>query len=227
MADWDSADLLTRVKEMALRPATDAATTDPQWYRLLSDAQVYWHGQFATHFPWVLYSAPTLLVSPDGGVTYDMPAGINPSKVEVYDAIGGRLLIPGAYWSMGADYVWEGKKIRMPRGVPRSFGDGPYVRYIAAPVSITAAVQPVLLPDWARILLPPRACMFWADRGGLRDPAPYQRIENALWYGEPQRGQFGILVTLKTQNPFGGAAAIRRDETVSGLGYFSALYGRG
>jgi hypothetical protein len=227
VADWDSADLLARVKRDGAIPAVDEDMADADWYAYLTEAQIYWHGQFATHFPWILWSAPTLLVSADGGITYAMPGGVNPSKIEVYDAVGGRLLVPGAYWSMGADYVWEGSRIRMPRNVPRSFGDGPYARYIAAPPKIDAATQPVLLPDWARALLPPRALMLWADRGGLRDPAPYQRKENELWYGEPQRGQFGILVTLKTQNPFGGAAAIRRDETVSGLGYFSALYGKG
>src|SRR5438034_7745415 len=103
------------------------------WYALLGDAQLHWHDQFAIHFPWLLYSAPTLMVTADGGVTYTFPGGITPQKVELYDAVGGRLMIPCAYWNTGGDYVWEGKRIRFPRNGTRSFPDGaPYARFITA-----------------------------------------------------------------------------------------------
>lgn len=221
MADWDSADLLARLRTLLNRPAADELVTDVVGYALLSDAQVYWHGQFSTHCPWLLYSAPTLMVTDDDGKTYRFANNIVPSKIEVYESLNGRKLIPGAYWSPGADYVWEGARIRFPLNGTRAFGDGPYGRYIVPPTKIDAATPPVLVPDWCRILLPPRGAIFWAERGGLRDSKPYEKVENDLWYGEPQRGKFGILVTLKTQNPDAGAAAIRREGTLVGLSYLA------
>lgn len=197
---------------------------DADWYVLLGDAQEHWHNHFAIHFPWVLYTAPTLMATADGGVTYTFPGGVHPKKAQIYDALNGRLLIPGSYWNTDADYVWEGSKIRFPRNAARSFPDGPpYARYIVPPGLLNAGVAPILQPDWARVLLPPRACIFWAERGGLRDPSAFEKRENAAWYGEPERGQLGILGTLKTQSPFGGAEAIRRDGTLTGLGYFGAM----
>jgi hypothetical protein len=226
VANFDSPDLLARTKRMAYRPAVDQEMLDADWYKLLGEAQEYWHDLFAVHFPWVLWTAPTLMVTADGGLTYTFPNGVHPKKAQIFDTISGRLLIPAAYWNADGDYVWEGSRIRFPRNQTRTFGDGPYARYIIPPGLLDAGTPPILQPDWARILLPPRACIIWAERGGLRDTSPFEKNENDLWYGDPQRGKVGILGTLKTQSPFGGAEAIRREGIVTGLGYFGALQGR-
>lgn len=225
MADWDSADLLARVKRDALRPAADELMDDATWYIYLSEAQVWWHGIFSTMLPGLLWGAPALMSTADGGLTYTFPLGVTPSKVQIYESLNGRLLIPCAPWNAGGDYVWEGNKIRFPRNLTKTFPDGaPYARYVAPPTKIDAGTQPVLVPDWTRILLPPRACIIWCERGGLRDPQPFEKKENDLWIGNMAIGKPGILVTLKTQNPFAGAEAIRGDGLVSGLNYLAARY---
>lgn len=225
MPQWDAPDILARTKALAFRPSVDAEMADADWYKVIGDSQAYWHDLFSTHFPWLLYTAPTLMTSADAGLTYTFPSGVHPKKAQIFDTIGGRLLIPGSYWNTDADYVWEGSKIRFPRNRAGTFGDGPYARYIVPPGLLDGATAPVLQPDWARILIPPRACIFWSERGGVRDSSPYEKIENDLWYGDPGRGKVGILGTLKTQSPFGGAEAIRRDGSLTGLNYFAAMRG--
>lgn len=228
MALWDSPDLLGRTKRLAKRPSADEdkgptdATADDMWYALLTEAQVYWHAIFTTHFPWLLWTAPTKLATADNGLTYTFPNGVTPSKVELYDAPNGRLQRPGAYWDTSADYIWEGARVRFPRNAIKTFADGPYARYIVPPAALDAANAPVLQPDWARILLPPRACVIWADRGGLRDPSPYAALETELWYGDPARGRLGILAVLKTQNPFAGAAAFA-GPMLDGFAYLNSV----
>lgn len=210
MANWDSPDLLARFKRLAQRPVTDSSLADSDIYALLTEGEGYWLGQWATHFPWLLWTAPTLLTSADGGVTYTFPGAITPIKVELYSSLQGPLLRPGAYWDGSCDYVWEGNRLRIPSGLPTTFGNGPYARYIVGPGTIDALTASQVTPDWCRILVVHRAIIEWASRGGFRDPTPFENLENKAFYGEPQRGQLGILATLKTQNPFYGAGAWRQ-----------------
>lgn len=210
MANWDNADLLARFKEVTLRPAVDEELTDAAIYKLLGDGQLYWYQLFSVHFPWLLYTAPTKMLTADNGLTYTFPNGVTPMKAEIRESLGGRKLVPGAEWSAGSDYVWEGNKIRFPLGASRTFSDGPYSRYVVPPGIIDGATQPTLTPDYARQLIPLRAAIIWAGRGGLRDPKPYKDEEDEIWYGEPARGKIGMLAMLKTQNPDLGAGAIRR-----------------
>lgn len=196
--------------------------TDPNWYSFLTDAQAHWLPMFAAHFPWLFWTAPTLMTTSDAGKTYVLGASITPLKIEVYDAIGGRIMQPCAYWDGPGDYVWEGNRIRMPANQSKTFSAGaPYARYIAAPGIIDAATDPTLTPDWARIVLVYHAAGMYARRGGLRDAKPYEELEDKAFYGEPQKGKPGILATLKNQNPFGGAAAYA-SPSLTGLEYHVA-----
>lgn len=220
MANWDSADLLQRFKDLTNRPLIDEAITDAKIYSLLGDAQLFWVELLAVQCPWLLLTAPTKMLTADNGLTYTFPNGVTPMKAEIYDAPGGRKMIPGAAWSAASDYIWEGNKIRFPLAALRTFADGPYARYIVPPGVLDAGNAPTLTPDYARALLAPRAAIIWARRGGFRDPQPYVNEENDIWYGEPQRGKIGLLGMFKTQNPDAGAAAIRREQGLTGIGYF-------
>lgn len=207
MANWDSADLLARFKLHALRPTNDQQITDTQIYQLLADAQFDYYQVFATHCPHVLIGAPAAMSTADSGVTYTFASSVRPLYVEIFDSATGRLLVPAAYWDGCGDYVWEGDNIRMVRGRSRSFT--PYARVIAPPTVLASGVEPVLVPDYARILLVHRAVATWALRGGLRDSAPFEKKEKDEAWGDPQRpGDIGIIGNLKTQNPFAGMAAI-------------------
>ena len=210
MATWDSADLLARCKALAQRPSTDESMPDATWYQFLSDAQDHWYGVFATHVPWILMGAPTLLTSSDSNETYDVASGDGtPLAIEVYSAKDGYPLKVCPYWdSPGGDYVWEGTKIRFPAGKTRSFTSGPYARYIAQPDVISAAVEPTLAPNWTRKLLVYDAVAMWATIGGKRDPKPFRTLSQHAWSGDPSAaGDMGIMGALKLQNALMGTAA--------------------
>ena len=211
MAIWDSNDLLARCKRLANRPTVDESTSDANWFSLLEEAQSHWYNVYSAQCPWILMGAPTLLTSSDSGETYvflDASSNaIAPLAVEVYDTKAGRLLKNGAYWDASADMVWEGVRIRFPRGVTKTFANGPYARYIAPPGTLSAAVEPTLVPKHTRLLLVYRAVAEWANRGGMRDPTPYYDLERRFWMGDFSTGDVGVLGALKTQSPFLGAAA--------------------
>jgi hypothetical protein len=216
MANWDADDLLARCKVHTKRPATDAGTTDANWFTLLSDAQLDEYKNISVHAPGVLFGAPTALTSSDSGVTYYFPddaAGdpiVPMGPVEIYDNLSRPPLRPGTYWSEAGDYVQEGDHIRMPGSKARTFGDGfPKARYIAPPGLIDTGGndEPTLKPKEARQLIVLRACIYWANRGGRRDPRPYQDDWNKAWFGDPQTGQMGWIYVLKGLDPFGGVQA--------------------
>ena len=215
---WDSADLLARCKRQSGVPTTTEFPADTDWYAWLTEAQAYYYGVWSTHCPYYLMTAPTLLTSADSGVTYVMPSSTHVLAVELYDKKDGRLLKCGAYWDTNADYIWEGNKIRFPGGKAKTFSGGPYLRYVAEPGDVAAATEPTLNPEYARVLLVDHAVALWAERGGMRDPAPFWMRERKRAWGDPATpGDFGIIGNLKLQNPFIGASAIGNQSTLSGL----------
>jgi hypothetical protein len=208
MASYDSADLLSRCKRLADVPDVDEGFDDTDWYALLTDAQHYYYGEFATHVPHVLMSAPTLLTTSDGGYTYALPSSLVPLHLEIYDSATGRLLKHGAYWDSNADYTLEGTKIRRPRGGTHTYSSGPYIRYIATPSDIASGTEPTLVPVPARQLLVWHACGDWARRpGSLVSYETFQDAEDRLW--------LKTMTNLKTADNFLGAAAIATSTGVS------------
>jgi len=200
VATWDSVDILARCLREAKRPAIDASTSDAEWYQRLSEAQDTWLAIFATHCPHVLVSAPELVTSSDGGLTYNLayfPLG----GVELRHGRGGPLLVPGPEFSADADIVVEGQRLRIPSGQTRTFANGLYARYVrTGATTIDAATDPVLSPAYARILLVHQAVANWASEGGLRDPTPYlSKLQKSAW-GDPMNpGDVGLVGALKTQ----------------------------
>jgi len=198
---WASADLLSRAKFFALRPSTDAEISDVQWYDLLSLAQEHWYQTFSVHVPEVLYGAPAKLTTADSGKTYTFPNSVHPlGPVEVRESLDKQLLVASTDWDARGDYVHEGDLIRMPNNEERTFADGPYARFITPPDVISASVEPTLNPPRARILVVHRACVMWASRGGVRDPAAFEALEMKAWIGDPAMdGDVGIMGELKRQ----------------------------
>ena len=87
MALWDTADLLTRCKLHARRPATDASMPDATWYSFLTEAQAEVFSDLFTRYPDLQYSAPALLTSSDGGKTYGFGTEVVPATI-TYTAVG-------------------------------------------------------------------------------------------------------------------------------------------
>jgi hypothetical protein len=208
MADFDSADLLSKLKTQLQRPETDDASTDPQLYSLLSAAQSQIMQVIAAHVPWTQYGAPELLTTTDSGLTYTF-ASWPMGHAVIREAPDGLPLNPVPEWApRGSGYVMEGQSIRWPGGESRTFSDGPYARYVARPPQITASVQPVLIPADMRWAIVYDAAVKWANLGGLRDPSPYAFEYQRLMYNDPNTpGALGFIPTHKTQMHGSGGAA--------------------
>ena len=179
MAMWDTADLLARAKRLARRPATDQAVPDTSWYAWLTEAQQAVYTDLFSRFPDFAYSAPVLLTTADGGLTYTFGLdasgdAIRPTgSAELYPTLNS---IPDSPMQPGTDFIFEGGKIRFPGGRTRTFTGGPYARFVADPdVAIAAGVNPQLQPKAARMLLVYKALEQYASRPGSgADPRQWE-----------------------------------------------------
>lgn len=214
MAQWDSVDLLAKLKRVLARPATDEdkgpadATTDIFLYELLTDGQLYWVTELAAHVPDLagMYTVEQLATA-DAGLSYDFSA--DPlGHYEIREARNTRLLVPGAEWDPAADFIPAGKKIRFPGGRTKQFASGPWARYVKTPTVIAAGTEPVIQPPQARQLVVYHAAGLWASRGGLRDPQPYWDLETRTAFGDPLRGTVGLVGSLKQAAFMAGAAGL-------------------
>lgn len=208
-----SAELLAACKRLAKRPATDAATTDPDWYAFLTDAEARWKPVIALHAPGPMLTAPMKLTAAGDGRTFTFPSSAEPIYVELYRSERGQRLVPGAYDDPGADYVLEGSTVRATAHRQPSYPDGaPWARYVTAPATINAATQSTINPARLRILLVYHACGLWASRGALMDPAHFERLEQQAAFGNPNiPGDLGLIGALKWADPASGMAAFRHD----------------
>lgn len=196
-----SAGLLAYCRFMARRPTSDAETTPDDWYTLLTEGQRALYRLFAQHAPEVLWSAPQLLTTDDGGETYKFPSDAFPyGNFEVRASRTGRLMTVGPEWDAGADFTLEGKILRVPSGKTKTFDDGPYARYVADPGTLDSSTQPKLVPAEARVLIAYQALILWAHRGGQRDPSFYEALFQKEWEGNPRvAGDSGVMGMLKTR----------------------------
>lgn len=229
MATWDTADLVDRFKRDGAIPATTEFPATPDIYAWLTEAQHEVARQIANHTPGILGWSSATLTSADSGATYTFPSSITPLAVELYESSTGRLLVPAWYPDSAGDYVWEGDRIRIPVGGTRTWsGGGPFARYVTPPTVIDGSTAPTLKPDFARVLIVFQGLVYFANRGGMRDPRPYQAMYDRAWYGDPARGDGGLLLWLKQQNAFYGAAAFPSSRTIQGLDYIHQVsYGTG
>lgn len=206
MTLYASADLLSDFKFFANRTANDSALTDAQIYRLMTLAQQQVAANLMAVFPRMMMTAPSLMTTTDGGYTYQINAtdedgdAVTPfGHAEVYGRLpNGGELYGASYGGGWGDVVFEGNKIRIPGMETRSYSAGPYIRYNAMPGTLSASSPPTLKPANARQLIVYRALELWAQRGGTRDPRPYQEMYATAWRGTGG-GDHGILGQLHTQ----------------------------
>lgn len=183
MATWDSADLLSRLRDVTGRPATDAALSDTRGYLYLTEAQRSVAYTIAQHIPHVNYGAPVQLTTSDQQL-YTLPGSAEwIGRVMVMRDIRGDVLVEGSYDDVFADYCMEG-----PNGIRITAGrtwtsTAPYARYMAKPGTLDASNPPTLLPTDARQAVVYVAAALWAARGGYRDPDPYNKEAFAILWG--------------------------------------------
>ena len=166
-----------------------------------------WTTLIANHAPAAMYGAPTKLTTSDSGLTYVFGSSETPvGRVEIRESPTGRLWIPGTEWDANSDFVIERHLIRFPNGKTKTFNDGPYARWVSPPGEISAATEPTMTPPFMRTLLVHQAVVYFATRGGNRNPEPFKVRLQELWSGDPMDpSDNGFLGMLKTQYAFQGA----------------------
>lgn len=241
MARWDAADLLARCKRNSRLPALSEWPTDDDWYSWLTEAEAKWKSVFTLHAPGSMIMGPVKLQTFDGGLTYLFPrfGGVfwdrghwnqvawnqeppqavpAPIYFEAMARRNGDSLIPGAYWDTSADYVLENDRIRMCRGRPRRFPDGPWARLVPAPGEIAgpeivdgvqrAPRESTIQPAAWRIILVYDALERFATAGGkgdMQDPDYWRgKIQKELFGDKDVPGDLGILGRAKMQDGLGG-----------------------
>lgn len=199
MALYDSADLLDRFKHLASLATNVQGLDDPDIYRYLTDAQLYWIGQFQNMFPALNWATMEKMTAASDNKSYSFsqtPIG----QVEIYESKRAREpMRAGAPWDHTADFYWQGETtIVIPGDRPRAFADGPYARYVPRPDDIAADSEPVLIPKEARLLILYSALIQWAYGEKLEDPARYEDMLDGFWTGK-RPGDGGLMATLKAR----------------------------
>lgn len=213
---YSATDLLARCLFYAQRPAIDESMSTAQWLSLLTEAHSYWVAMIASVAPSALYGPPTLLQTQDGGISYQFGTDIdgNPifpiGHVELRESPFGREWVAAAEWDNSGDFVMAGDSIIFPGQRAKTFGNGPWGRWVTpgGTISLDGQHEPTIKPVSARMLMVFHAVTLWASRGGFRDPGPWQAKEDALWYGNPQQGNVGLQGMYKTQYLTQGGEAI-------------------
>lgn len=185
------------------------------WYTLLTEANTAWTAYIANIAPEVLYPiyGPVLMQTADNGLSYTF--GIDPDgnqitpigRYEIREYPTGREWMEGADWDPTADFIDEGWRIRFPGQVARTYGNGPWVRFVAPGGTISATVQPSLQPPMLNQLLVWNALAKWARIGGVRDPSAFEAEERKLWWGDGITVQ-GLAAMLQTRAFSQGSATL-------------------
>ena len=166
---YQSTDLVATFNLLANRPVGETGSagpvTDTQKYQYLAQAQDQCILQIANISGNVLYGNPTLMTSADGGYTYTFGVDGNGYPLflldgHIYPTLNS---IPSCPWVPGQDYLDEGVTIRSLNNTP--FSVAPYFQGITTPAAMSASIQPVLTPPYARLLIPIRAVQNFAQAG--------------------------------------------------------------
>lgn len=150
---WGSAYLLDLFNRYASRPAVDEVT-DTQKYRWLAEAQSGVVADVAARIPDVLYGAPQLMTTTDGGKTFTFGTDSNGypvfpmGNVRIFTGLNN---VPDFPLQESIDYTSEGTLVRVPNN--RTLSSSLYWQGITPPPDISATVPPALYPEPSRNLI--------------------------------------------------------------------------
>jgi hypothetical protein len=206
MADWDSADLLDRLRRETGRKTLAGVDTEldaTTGYQMLSNAQLEICREFASHVP-EFNQLPAEALTTSDQKTYTLNPStkgwIGPIIVYSDSTLKGYPLKSGDPWDCASDYaVVADNAILLTCGRSRSFT--PYVIYNAKPGKIDAGTPPVLKPQEARQAVVYLAAAMWAQIGGYRDPAPFYAGYNRVLFGADNKT--GIISEAKKRRQAG------------------------
>lgn len=179
MAVLDVSDALTVLRRITRTQDVTEYPAAADWYDFLRDGENRAKHDLGAIVPEVLYNAPTLLTSADGGITYTFgtDAGSNAiapiGHVRVFPS---KACHPFAPLVSGVEYVFEGTKIRMVENTPVTWADGPYAQWIAPTLQIDGASNTFTLPVQLRMMAIYDAARRYAESGAVQDASPYERL---------------------------------------------------
>lgn len=202
MADFDSTDLLARLKATLQIESNTADASDALLYTLLSNGQRRMAQIIAAVAPDVNMLVLETLTSSDSGETYALTY-YPLSNLELYDGDPNGIPIPPANYGANQwdGYVLEGKTIRWPGGRTRTFSNGLYARYNRVPAAISASSEPSLKPEDARQGIVYAAAEEFAMQGGAMDPGPYATLLRRFLYGDREiPGDLGLIGRVQTSS---------------------------
>ena len=205
MSDWDSADLKSRLAQVLDLGENSTEDTAAKLYPVLANAQRRIMSMLATHIPGANVVTEKLLTE-DSGYTYLLPY-VPQGPLVLRNGRSGPVLTNVAEWSTDDGYVLEGKSIRWPGGVARTFTNGLWAQYTPTPGSLDALSPPILQPEHARQAVVYDAAAEYASQGGAMDPEPYRMLLQKFLWGDPNvRGDVGLIGALKNTYGVGNPA---------------------
>lgn len=205
MADYDSADMLARLKRELKRPTSDPALDDTDLYQLLTRGLRYTQRLLAKHG--LDQNATWELATTSDNQTYTITSEPAGGVLEVRHGRDGPVLVLGPDPDASTDLVWKGTTFIVPDGRTVPFANGIYVHYTPIHGAIDGGGnEPTLAPTEARDIAILHAAMLWFDRGGFRDTTWLDNKIHKLMFGNPAiPGDVGIVGGLK--QPFLGQPA--------------------
>lgn len=212
MSQYDSADLLARLRRDVREPTTADFPATADLYAWLAQGQIDVFQRLAMAVPDAVIGAPTQMTTADSGQTYTF--GTDSAAPTNYTAIfpvghvrifGVLSDLPDNAWVEGVDYAMEGDRIRrLPADQPYT-GAAPYYQGIALPLTLDGSVAPTLEPVAARELIVDFAAIRYAE-AVPKDPQPYlDRSERhwQTWIGALQT-QYARRGAVAATNPWSG-----------------------
>ena len=218
MAAFDYNDMLARAQRDTRTSGSADFPAATDWQAWFTDGENFIKGIVAYYCPRAEISAPTLMTTSDGGITFTFGSdsagnAIEPfGNVTLYRRTGD---IPDFPMELGVDYLDEGTKIRMPTNVAMaaSFPDGaPYFQGIVPTVAIDGSTAPTLIPADKRVITVAYACARYAKAGGAFDPSPYE--EQGLNGEQWPRGLSSWILQLQHKYARAGVLASTRSTPV-------------
>lgn len=195
MAEFDSADLLQKLKSELRRPTNDAQVVDSDLYDLLTEGCRHVQSLLAAHG--LEQNAQWEQCTTTDSKTYSL-TGTPRGTLEVRYGRAGPLLTLGPDSDPNTDLVWQGQTFLVPNDQTRTFTNGLWVRYTPLHVQISASVAPTLLPSRMRYLAVMKAAELWMDRGGYRDATVFSNKFGRMAWGDPSiPGDQGMVGALK------------------------------
>lgn len=182
---FDTADLVARFRRLTRESTSAEFPQAADIYAFLTEGENRVKADIAARFPALLLCNPTALATTDSisytfGTDADGNNVVPLGHVIVYAQPSD---VPHYPLMTGAEFVWQGDRIRMPDNAPRTFPTGgPVAQWVAPTLLIDASNAPTLKPVQARTLVVYDAAVRYANAiKSDADATRYENLYNREW----------------------------------------------